>query len=250
MKSLLLTGMNWAVAYAMKKELASTYDVSGLSILRMDEVMRKQQPTTWKGQLNAYRDGLMGQLCAAFKDKDAVAHLGWNTEDENHQGGLDPLNILVVDCVYRPAIAEKVSRIYMASSVHAYAFKEAMEENDEPIKPFPDSRQDPFGTGTTSLYGVSKRWIEVAGQYYTDQLAPDQKILAVRLGAVLRDDKPHPSYQRLWDSHKDLAGLLSAFIECEDAPNFWVAFGVSDNRDDEFPRPMFEAVNPYGFTAR
>lgn len=247
MKSVLLTGINGAVAYAMKKELSDRYDVSGLSITRMDDVLRDLREPSWKHQLDAYRDRLMDQLTAAFKGKDAVAHLGWNTRDENCNGGLDPLNIMVVDCCYQAAIAEKVSRIYMASSVHAYDFTKDFRKEVEPVKPFPDVRTDPFGHPPTSLYGVSKRWMEIAGQYYANHLSEGQKILVVRLGGVGRSERPHRSGSRLWDSHGDLAGLFEAFIECDEAPNFWVAFGVSDNHGGQFGRPYFDTVNPYGF---
>jgi nucleoside-diphosphate-sugar epimerase len=247
MKSVLLTGISGTVAQAMRNELEASYQVSGISITRMDDVLRELDRPTWKGQLDAFRDRVMEQLTAAFRGKTAVAHLGWNTRDEHCTGGLDPLNIMVVDCVYQAAIAESVQRIYMASSVHSYDFTEDYREDVEPIKPFPDVREDPFGVPPTSLYGVSKRWMETAGQFYAKQLSEEQKILVVRLGAVGRASRPHRTGNRLWNSHGDLAGLLQAFIECDDAPSFWVAFGVSDNHGDQYSRPLFNAVNPYGF---
>lgn len=251
MKKLLLTGINGTVAQMFKKELSDRYDISGLSVARMDEVIAQLQQPTWKEQLDAYEAKVMDQLTSAFKAQDAVAHLGWNTRDENYQGGLDPLNIMVTNCVYRAAIEADVPRLYLASSVHAYDFYEAIKSDKDPIQPFPDLRQDPFGTGATSLYGVSKRWMEIAGQFYARRLNPGQKILLVRLGAVGPEEKPYAKEGRLWNSHPDLAGLLAAFIECGDeAPKYWVAFGVSDNRGGSYPRPLFDAANPYGFVPR
>lgn len=250
MKRVLLTGINGTVAQVLQKELSAKYEVSGLSVVRMDDVLRGLREPTWKEQLDAFKERVMAQLTAALRGQDAVAHLGWNTSDENWRGGLDPLNIAVVDCVYRAAIAAGVPRIYMASSVHAYDYNKAMQQDAEPIAPFPDTRTNPFGVPPTSLYGVSKRWMEIAGQYYAMQLKAQQKILVVRLGAVGPDDKPHRagSRSRLWDSHRDCAGLLAAFIECgAEAPSFWVAFGVSDNCGGPFPRPLFASANPYGF---
>jgi len=222
--------------------------LTGISIARMDDVPREAHGPTWKGQLDAFRDRVMDQLTAAFRGKDAVAHFGWNTRDEHCTGGLDPLNIMVVDCVYRAAIAENVARIYLASSVHAYDFRPVFREDVESIQPFPDVRKDPFGVPPTSLYGVSKRWMEIAGQYYTQHLGADQRILVVRLGGIGPEDRPFRRGSRLWDSHRDLAGLFEAFIECDDAPSYWVAFGVSDNHGDQYSRPLFDTVNPYGFT--
>ena len=248
MKSVVLTGINGTVAQAMKNHLEGTYDISGLSILRMDSVLQDTAPTTWKEQLDTYRDRLMDQLTTAIRGKEAIVHLGWNTKDENWQRGLDPLNILAVNCVYEAAIAEQVPRIYMASSVHSYDFMGDGFDPAEPIEPFPDTRLNPFGTPPTSIYGVSKRWMEIAGQFYAPKLAQGQKILVVRIGAVNKAGQPHANYARLWYSHPDLAGLLAAFIECDaEAPNFWVAFGVSDNIGGDHSKALFDPVNPYGF---
>ena len=247
MKKVLLTGGNGTVAYVLEKELSAKYEVSKISLMRMEDVLAEGLPASWKAQLDAFRDKLMAQLTTAFRGQYAVAHLGWNTRDENWKAGLDPLNIVMTDCVYQAAIAEKVPRIYLASSVHAYDFLPVMEKDGDPIQPFPDTRETPFGTGTTSLYGVSKRWMEIAGQFYAKHLHPGQKILVVRLGGVGRKEKPS-SFSRVWDSHRDCAGLLAAFIECkDDAPNYWVAFNVSNNCGGKLPRPLFDTINPYGF---
>ncbi|MEW6753887.1 MAG: NAD(P)-dependent oxidoreductase [Candidatus Latescibacterota bacterium] len=247
MKSVVLTGATGLVGRALTRQLPGQYEVSGLRLVRMDEVLAQARPVTWQEQLEAYRQRLLEQVGAAIRGKTCVAHLGWNTRGENFRGGLDPLNILVTDCVYRAAIALKVPRIYMASSVHAYDFYPPYEQDVEPIPPFPDVRQDPFGVPPTCLYGVSKRWMEIAGQYYARQLGPGQCILVVRLGDVTATGRPDPAEMRLWNSHPDLAGLLRAFIECADAPPYWVAYSVSDNRTPSLPRPLFDTANPYGF---
>ncbi len=249
-KKVLLTGINGTVAQALKRQLSERYDITGISVARMDSVIDRigtlPEPT-WRAQLQAYGQQVMEQLTSALHGVDAVAHLGWNTRDEHCGAGLDPLNIFVVDCVYRAAIAEKIPRIYMASSVHAYDFPRFYQQDVEPVKPFPDVRQDPFGVPPTSLYGVSKRWMEIAGQYYANQLHDGQKILVVRLGAVNGNGLPYRPGSRLWNSHQDLGGLLTAFIECENAPRFWVSFGVSNNHGGAFTQPLFDPVNPYGF---
>ncbi|NKB68133.1 MAG: NAD-dependent epimerase/dehydratase family protein [Candidatus Latescibacteria bacterium] len=245
MKRVLLTGVNGTVAQVMKKELAQKYEISGISIPRMDQVLAQQQPATWKDQFDAFCSLVTQELTAACKGQDAVVHLGWNTRDENWRGGLDPLNIAVVDCVYRVAIAEKVPRIYLASSVHSYDYIGDNYDKDVPAQPFPDTRQDPYGVPPTSLYGVSKRWMEIAGQYYAPQLAEGQKILVVRLGAVNHNEKPRRA-SRLWNSHRDCAGLLEAFIENEDAPPFSIAYSVSDNHAAG-QSPLFDTINPFGF---
>ena len=255
MKSILLTGMNGTVAKAMTEQLSGTYDMSGISLLRMDEVIRdidQLEAPTWKAQMDVYRARLMDQMTKALRGKDAVVHLGWNTRDDNCGGGMDPLNILQVDCVYLAAIEEKVPRIYMASSVHAYDYEPAMEQDVDPIRPFPDTRENPFGHPPSSLYGISKRWMEMAGQLYVPKLHPGQKILVVRLGGVSRVDRPGgepgDAVRRVWCSHRDCAGLLQAFVECGDeAPAFATVFNVSDNHSDRFPGRPFDPVNPYGF---
>ena len=248
MKRVLLTGINGTVAQVLKKELEHKYEISGVSVARMDEVLADGPPATWKEQLDAYNEKVTGQMAAACKGVDAVVHLGWNTRDENWQGGLDPLNLTAVDCVYRAAIAENVPRIYMASSVHAYDFLGDGYDPDTPIPPHPDTRREPFGMPPTSLYGASKRWMEHAGHYYKARLNPGQKILVVRLGGVGRRERPPHAFHE-WNSHRDCAGLLEAFIECgDDAPAFCVAYSVSPNIHPEHGGPQFDSVNPYGFT--
>ena len=247
MKSVLLTGINGRVAQVMKKELDHKYDITGISLARMDDVLREEKPNSWKEQLDLYRERVEDQLTTALKGKTAVVHLGWNTRDEYWKAGLDPLNIFAVDCVYRAAIAERVPRIYMASSVHSYDFLGDGFDKDVPIPPYPDTRRDPFGVPPTGLYGVSKRWMEIAGQFYVQHLTEGQKILVVRLGGVGRHERPRRA-NRVWASHRDCAGLLEAFIECEDAPSFCIAYGVSDNRGGEHAAQLFDTVNPYGFT--
>ncbi|MDA0336013.1 MAG: hypothetical protein O2782_12665 [bacterium] len=76
MKRVLLTGRNGTVADAMQKQLADTYEISGMSIPRMDDVISATGATTWKDLRDAYRNRVMEQLEAAFKGKDAVVHLG------------------------------------------------------------------------------------------------------------------------------------------------------------------------------
>lgn len=255
MKGVLLTGVNGTVARALLQELAGIYDMSGISLVRMDEVVRdidQLAAPQWKAQLEAYRERLMEQMRTAFRGKDCVVHLGWNTRDDNCGHGLDPLNLVQVDCAYLAAIEAKVPRISMASSVHAYDFEPSIEQDVEPIPPYPDTRVDPFSHPPSSLYGISKRWMEMAGQFYVPKLHPGQKILVVRLGGVNSTDrpggKPGNAFRRLWCSYRDCAGLLQAFIECgDDAPVFCTAYNVSDNRSDRFPRPLFDTVNPYGF---
>lgn len=250
MKSVVLTGFSGKVAQALSGQLQGEYEISGVSIVRMDDVMAQQPPASWKQLREAYRQRVIEQLRAAVRGKTCVAHLGWNTDDENFAGGLDPLNILVTDCVYRAAIAENVPRIYMASSVHSYDFYPPYERDVEPILPYPDTRAEPFGVPPTSLYGVSKRWMELAGQHYAGQLQPGQGILVVRLGDIAASGRPDPAEMRLWNSHADLAGLLRAFIECAAVPRYWLAYGVSDNRSATLPRPLFDGRNPYGFAPR
>jgi nucleoside-diphosphate-sugar epimerase len=255
MKKVVLSGANGTVARAMMQELSDEYEMVGISLVRMDEVIAaidQLEEPTWTAQLAAYRERLMEQMTTAFRGADAAVHLGWNTRGDNCNRGLDPLNILQVDVAYQAAIEEKVPRIYMASSVHAYDFWDAIEKNEPPIPPMPDTRVDEFGWKPSSLYGISKRWMEMCGQFYEPKLHPGQKILCVRLGAVNGQDHPggekNHHMRRLWDSYRDCAGLLKAFIECdESAPAFWTAFNISNNRSEAYPANLFDTVNPYGF---
>ena len=50
MKKVLLTGTTGTVAHVMRQELGDEYDISGISIARMDEILERDQPTVWKEQ--------------------------------------------------------------------------------------------------------------------------------------------------------------------------------------------------------
>ena len=48
MKSVLLTGITGTVAHVMKKELDQKYDISGISIARMDDIVQGGELSSWK----------------------------------------------------------------------------------------------------------------------------------------------------------------------------------------------------------
>ena len=66
MKRVLLTGINGTVAQVMKKELGTKYNMSGLSIPRMDDLLGESTPT-WKELLDAYLGRVSEQLTAACR---------------------------------------------------------------------------------------------------------------------------------------------------------------------------------------
>ena len=59
------------------------YDISGISIARMDEILERDKPIVWKEQLDAYNERVIEQVTEAARGQDAIVHLGWNTRDEN-----------------------------------------------------------------------------------------------------------------------------------------------------------------------
>ena len=88
MKKVLLTGTTGTVAHVMRQELGDEYDISGISIARMDEILERDKPIVWKEQLDAYNERVIEQVTEAARGQDAIVHLGWNTRDENWQKGL------------------------------------------------------------------------------------------------------------------------------------------------------------------
>ena len=48
MKKVLLTGTTGTVAHVMRQELGDEYDISGISIARMDEILERDQPIVGK----------------------------------------------------------------------------------------------------------------------------------------------------------------------------------------------------------
>jgi len=81
-------------------------------------------------------------VLTAIAGCDAAIHLAWDTRIENWKtGNINPDNSLMTFNVYTAALASRLRRLIMASSVHAhdYAYWKGPDLIDPYVLPTPDS---------------------------------------------------------------------------------------------------------------
>ena len=213
MKKIVITGSGGVVGSVLRAAL-STYDITRAD--RNDVDLREYE-----------------KLKNVFEGKDVVIHLAWNMSAPEGSKAFSENETMFTN-VYRAALASRVKRVIMASSVHADDFynfrsKEMMSVHRVP-KP-------------VSRYGVQKVYMEALGSSYA---ANGLEVICIRLGDVNTENRPathHPLEAAVFLSHNDLSNLIKISIEAEVVPdNFVVMYGVSDNEGR-----ILDVSNPFGW---
>jgi uronate dehydrogenase len=163
---------------------------------------------------------------------DVLVHLAGQFTAENHAtDAIDPVNIEVDLNAYRAAVAARVPRVIVASSVHADQFY--VHSGPELLHPL---RPHPVPTGP---YGARKLMVEALGRHYAVTAGLD--VIAIRFGGVNRRDTDSADPVRL--TRADCRGVLLATIEAPVVPGrFSVLYAVSDN-----PGRRHDLDNPFGW---
>jgi nucleoside-diphosphate-sugar epimerase len=162
-------------------------------------------------------------VACALRGLGAVVHLAWNTSVDNYLSGRsDPGNVLMAANVYRAALELGISRLVMASSVHADDFYscppgQLLTVAREPVP--------------TSPYGAGKVVVESLGRHYA---ARGLEVVCLRLGAITpRDRRPTDQWgKRVWLRHGDLSDLVRRSLSVAEPlePRFQVVNAVSHHR--------------------
>lgn len=163
------------------------------------------------------------QLLEMARGHDAIVHLAWDTSTDNFRSDhLNQENILKTFNVYKAAVEAGVSRVVMASSVHADKFTDRRITGL--LKPYDLPLPD-------SPYGAGKVMMEALGRYYAD--TKGLEVICIRFGGVNSEDLPPEgpnSERQVWLSHNDCSRLVAACLEAPNIPgNFQIIYGVSDN---------------------
>jgi nucleoside-diphosphate-sugar epimerase len=157
---------------------------------------------------------------AAFAGADAVVHLAAVPDQDADWERLRGPNVEGAYAVSAAARACRVSRLVLASSLHA-------------VSAYPGSRQRRSGDPPrpANLYGATKAWAEALGAWVA--ATSHTSVVALRIGYF--SDRPpagqHATPQNLsaWLSHGDCVRLICAAVE-SDIDGFTVISGVSANR--------------------
>jgi nucleoside-diphosphate-sugar epimerase len=182
------------------------------------------------------------KLIQIFPGHQAVIHLAWNSQKENLLNNkLDPDCRLMYENVYKAALETRISRVIMASSIHADAFYLPRGERILTTSdiPYPDSP-----------YGVDKIEMEKLGAEYAKK---GLEVICIRFGGVATVlDAPNPkargSLAEIAEraariSHRDTVSLVRKCLQAETVPNnFVVIYGISDNYGS-----IHDISNPFGW---
>lgn len=167
-------------------------------------------------------------MAAACEGVDAVVHLGaLRTEDtwEN----LLRVNVDGARTVLEAACHAGVSRLILASSVHATGFYQAQGSRPQPAgvpaPSGPDGVPAVVPLRPDSYYGVSKAAVEALASLYSDRFGTT--VFALRLG----DCAPEPPGEwalHSWLSPDDCARLIEACLSAR-VSGYRVLWGISRN---------------------
>jgi nucleoside-diphosphate-sugar epimerase len=178
------------------------------------------------------------QLYEHAKGHDTLVHLAWDFDGDGWLAdNLNPANAQMSYNVFQAAVDAGVTRVIVASSVHADKFAGRDTATQGLLKPFDLPLPD-------SPYGAGKCMLEALGRYYAD--AKGLEVICIRFGGVNKTDEPPASpysERQVWFSHRDCVNLLTACIEADSVPyNYTIIHGVSANKDK-----LHDTVNPFGW---
>jgi uronate dehydrogenase len=152
-------------------------------------------------------------MAEACRGVDAVIHLA-GIAGEDSWDRLMTVNVDGTRTVLEAARTAGVSRVVLASSVHAVGFWPAEEPVPADCPPCPDT-----------YYGVSKAAVEALGRLYHSRFGLD--VICVRIGACfVRPGDRHSL--GVWLSPDDAGRMFEACLTVVD-PGFRIIWGVSAN---------------------
>lgn len=207
MKTILITGGSGHIATAIRPLLADHR-------IRLTDLHTPAQVLRDNEEFIAADITDLDAMTAACSEADLVVHLGGHRQERPFDEILR-VNIGGTETVLEGARRTGVSRVLLASSVHAVGYATA---GDSLRDPAPRARPD-------SYYGVGKVALEALGSLFADRYG--MTIVSARIAAFL----PRPVDRRglsLWFSPADMVRLIEACASL-DAPGHHLVWGVSKN---------------------
>ena len=155
------------------------------------------------------------------KEIDIIIHLAWDFAEDFPGFHSEISNKLGAENVLRAAAESSVSRVVLASSVHANKYSKA----EKILNVADDSYAD-------TPYGASKLYIEALGKAYA--YTKGLEVIAIRLGGVNVDEEVRfeedPLYDKVLLYNEDCISLFERAIDCFDLTDKYTCFyAVSNN---------------------
>lgn len=213
-KRIIITGGNGTIGTILNKGLLN---VAITNVDLPDKDMRKPEG-----------------LADLFIGHDAIIHLAWNSERENYRSEeIDTQNIRMAFNVLRAAMQAGVSRVILASSIHADDYRVGRGEGLlSPYRlPIPKSP-----------YGGSKTMIEALGRYYAQK---GLEVICIRFGGVRKINRPRDVDTALrFLMHNDCCSLIQSCINTPQVlGHYAIIYGISKNSG-----AIHDTSNPFGWT--
>lgn len=153
---------------------------------------------------------------------DTIIHLAWDTFEDYPNENIAPQNKAMAENVYRAAVEKKVSRIVIASSVHANNYSAV--PTGEYITSQSESHPD-------TPYGATKTYIEYLGRYFSRKYGLE--VICLRLGGVNEVNEirfnEDPLYDKVLLYKEDFVELVRMCIEVKKVPNNFAVFYAVSN---------------------
>ena len=224
-RRVVITGAAGLVGGILRAGLSDRYDVLGLDVRRRRESgMRRVRMSRRRAVENAFRGADVVVDLAALPAVDTP----WNDVRRN--------NLPATWTAFEAARRAGVRRVVFASSNNVTGGY----ERDEPYASVVAGRYaglDPDAlprltpadpVRPNGAYAVGKVCGEAAARYHSD--AHGLSVVCLRIGTVLRDDRPHTKrHLATMLSHRDLVQLVERCIEAPDELRFGCYYGVSRN---------------------
>jgi nucleoside-diphosphate-sugar epimerase len=223
----LVTGATGLIGGLVLRDLSAKYEFSGLSRRAMDGIPHTIADVT---DLDAIRP--------AFQDIDAVLHLAVSVDVDNWDAQMSVTANGTLN-VFRAAQEAGVGKVVFMSSgstMCAWEWDDALpygrlargDWDGLTEWPLLDTQTPPR---PDSPYAVAKLFGEHVGRYFSDKYG--MQVIVIRLGAVLRDDRPglireFPGYLAQADAVQMIDRCLSA--------RSTIRYGIFDAISDNWPR--------------
>jgi nucleoside-diphosphate-sugar epimerase len=217
---LLITGSKGRIGSILMAELADSFDLYGV------DLVRTPGKRIFRADISDYKQ--LSKVLSKIIPLPYIVHLAADPRRNADWNSILKNNIIGTKNLYEAAREYGVKRVIYASSNHVTGAYEGIPPRLHNLPQYEViTIQDPVRPD--SDYATSKIFGEaVARQYY--ELYGIASV-CLRIGSVLVDDKPtkNERLQRIWLSHRDLIQLFRKSILSK--VNFGIYYGVSNNRD-------------------
>lgn len=236
-KKVMITGVYGLIAGAVYKHMAQLpdqYDAYGLARRRhdSDRVADGAGVDVLEDKFVLSDMSDLDEVTQAFEGMDVVVHMA---ADPSGGGGWESVlksNIMGAYNAFEACRLAGVKRMVYASSIQA----SSGYRGEEPYASFARGESDgerpivdnTMPTRPMNIYASSKVWGEALARTYAD--VHGLSCLCLRIGWVVKEDKPRDRGADIWCSQRDIVAVTEGCVNAPDDVMFDIFYGMSDNQ--------------------